>query len=114
MCNIVLFISALIVVLLILLVYRWKSSVSNPAHSVVLFYRDGCVFCEMFKPEWAKVEHRLKDRAKKYNTADPKNAQLAAQYKVSGVPTIVMLDRNGGYETYLGSRDVDQIMARLM
>ena len=38
--------------------------------------------------------------------------KLANQYKVSGVPTIVLLDANGGYETYLGSRNADDIIAR--
>lgn len=113
MSDLVLYISSLIVVILVLLIYRWKSPVGKPAHNVVLFYRDGCGFCEMFKPEWAKVEKVLKDKAKKINTADPKNAQLASQYKVSGVPTIVLLDQSGGYETYLGSRDADSIIARL-
>ena len=114
MSNLTLYILALIVVLVLLLIFKAQtnvSKVSQPA-SVLLFYRDGCPFCEVFKPEWTKVEQALKGRAKKFNTSDPKIVPLANQYKVSGVPTIVLLDANGGYETYLGSRNADDIIAR--
>jgi thioredoxin-related protein len=111
MFNLVLFITALIIVLISLLIYRWNTQKIKP-HYVTLFYRDGCVHCELFKPEWAKVESILKDRAKKYNTSDPKTASIATQYNVSGVPTIILLDKEGQYETYYGSRDSDSILAR--
>lgn len=114
MSNLTLFVVALIIVLLILLVYRWKITNKVVPHSVLLFYRDGCPHCEVFKPEWARVEHALKDRAKKFNTMDPKAANLASQYGVSGVPTIIFIGRDGGYETYFGSRTADGIIARFI
>lgn len=65
MSNLSLFVVTLIIVLLVLLVYRWKTVNKVAPHSVLLFYRDGCPHCEVFKPEWARVEQALKDRAKK-------------------------------------------------
>ncbi len=110
-----LYLSAVVIVILAILIYKWYYSsvkVINPSN-VLLFYRDGCPFCEIFKPEWARVEHYLKEKAKKFNTANPKNASLASQYKVSGVPSIILVDPSGAYETYLGSRDADSIIARM-
>lgn len=112
MSNLTLFVVSLIVVLLILLVYRWKITGKVTPHSVLLFYRDGCPHCEVFKPEWAHVEQALKDRAKKFNTMDPKVSNLASKYGVSGVPTIVLVGHDGGYETYFGSRTAAGIIAR--
>jgi thioredoxin-related protein len=112
MSNLTLFIVALVIVLLILLVYQWKIANKVVPYNVLLFYRDGCPYCEVFKSEWARVEQVLKDRAKKFNTMEPKAANLATQYGVSGVPTIIFVGRGGGYETYSGSRTADDIIAR--
>ena len=116
MSDQIFYLCSVIVVILVILIYKWyyaQTKVINPSN-VLLFYRNGCPFCEIFKPEWARVEHHLKEKAKKFNTADPKNALLASQYKVSGVPTIILVDPSGAYETYLGSRDADSIIARIV
>ncbi len=109
------------IVLIALLVVFWLlwykplgQSESNKvqANHVMLFYRDGCPWCEVFKPEWSKIEKSLGAKAKKYNTNDPKNKDLADKYKVSGVPSIILVDKSGAYENYVGSRDADSILRR--
>lgn len=108
------------IVLIALLVIFWllwyeplgKSENKVQAHHVILFYRDGCPWCEVFKPEWAKIEKSLGTKAKKYNTNDPKNKDLANKYKVFGVPSIILVDKSGAHENYVGSRDADSILRR--
>jgi len=110
--NNMIFIFAFIIVLLILFLYKSSQSKLTKANNVLLFYRDGCPFCEIFKPEWAKIEKVLGERAKKFNTADPKSASLAFQYKVTGVPSIILIDKNGNHEKYSGTRDADNIISK--
>ncbi len=126
MSDTTLFLLALVIVLIVLLIYYKgqppqtlqpsQSSQSSKkiaqADSVVLFYRSGCPYCDMFKPEWNKIEASLGHKAKKYNTADSNSVGLAQQYGVVGVPTIILFDRDGKYETYLGNRDANSILAR--
>ncbi len=112
MSNTVLYLVALVIVLVVLLIHRSRSQSMSKMDSILLFYRDGCPYCEVFKPEWQKIEKLLGERAKKFNTADPKVANLASQYKVSGVPSIILLDKEGRHENYFGTRNADNIMLR--
>lgn len=112
MSNMLLGLIIVIALIVVYLVYQ-PTKIAKP-QNVLLFYRNGCPFCDVFKPEWAKVEFTLKDKAKKYDTSEPRNSILASQYKVSGVPSIILIDHTGAYETYLGSRTADDIIARMV
>ena len=104
---------AVIVVLVIILAYYLyqKNASLGPVQTVILFYRDGCPWCEIIKPEWKIVEDNLGIKIKKISTTDPKQADIVKLYKVVSVPTIILLDKDGKSETYEGKRDATSMVA---
>jgi thioredoxin-related protein len=106
--------AVIIVLVIILAYYLYRSNSLGTAQTVILFYRDGCPWCEIIKPEWKVVENNLGIRAKKINTADPKQAEIVKLYKVVSVPTIILLDKEGKSETYDGERDAGSMVPYFM
>ncbi len=103
-----------VVVLLILVLYYNSTSNNNLKYdNVLLFYREDCSFCEIFKPEWVKIEKALGSRAKKYNIANKELSSLVEKYGITGVPTIILLS-NDKYKTYDGDRKADNIISLLV
>lgn len=103
---------AVIIVLVVILVYYLyqKYIKVGPVQTVVLFYRDGCPWCDLIKPEWKQVENSLGIRAKKIDTLDAKNADFVKIYKVDSVPTIILLDIDGKYDKYEGNKDAQSMI----
>ena len=106
-------VTVLVLILLVIYYMLYGDNMSNIT-TVLMFYRPGCMYCEMFKPEWEIIEQKLgKSRAKKINTASPESTDLVKRFKVNGVPTIIFLDAFGRSENYTGSRTADLILKRI-
>ena len=62
----------------------------------VLFYADWCGFCKRFAPTFAELQ-KDKDLKKKYtfvyvNSDDPESRKYMQQYKVTGFPTLYLVN----------------------
>lgn len=103
-----------IVILLLVAYYSYYGGSLGKVEMVLLFYRPGCPWCEVFKPEWENVENKLgKLKAKKINTKDPNSADIVRKFKVDSVPTILFVDVFGKSEVYTGARTADAILSKM-
>lgn len=112
----------------------------NENPGILLVYRDGCIYCERFKPEFVKIYNHIqnwnenqrklesdpKERKLKntdtiwkpfnifaINSADQKNAAFLKNNDVRGVPTIFLITANGALNEYNGPRDAESILKEL-
>lgn len=101
-----------LIILLIWYVYNLYSHKLYNVSQVILFYRPGCPWCDLFKSEWSIIEKKLGDKAKKINTASDSSG-LSRKFDVQGVPTIMFFDDQGNYEKYNGTRTATAILDEL-
>ena len=66
----------------------WKYQGQLPA--IIDFYADWCGPCKMMKPVLAELKHKVGDKATILKIDVDKNQQMAAQYQVRGVPTMIL------------------------
>lgn len=67
------------------------SNIINSKTPVLIdFYADWCGPCKMLAPILKEVKDELKDEIKIIKIDVDKNQQLAAQYQVRGVPTMIL------------------------
>ena len=110
MNPIFLLIATIIVVVIILFYINSGSKIKN-VDKVVLFYRPGCPWCDLFMPEWKIIVNKIGSRASQVDTSKP-NPE-ADRLKVESVPTIIFFDKDGNHEKYEGARTADAILARI-
>jgi len=59
---------------------------------VVYFYMNGCPHCVSFSPIWDEFEKTSPLATHKIESADA--GEMMSKYKISGFPTIILLDEN--------------------
>ena len=59
---------------------------------VVYFYMNGCPHCDTFSPIWDEFKQTSKLPTHKIESADA--GEMMSKYKISGFPTIILLDEN--------------------
>ena len=99
-----------IIILIILFCWVVRKYRSKPKTKVLLFYRDGCGWCERLKPEWhrfGKMHSKSTDvEIRAINSEE--NVEMANEYGVSGVPHIVKVC-NGVITVYQGDRSAESL-----
>jgi len=89
-------------------------------HNFVLYYSNGCGHCHNFEDQWGHVVNKINMsnlnlkpisiESEHFGDLEDKNIYN----KVSGVPTMALLDETGGFvKKYDGSRESDPIMSWL-
>ncbi len=86
---------------------NFKKEISSGV-SVIDFYADWCGPCKMLAPVLEELADELAGKAKVVKVNVDQNQDLAAEYKVQGVPTIVitkdgqLVDRAVGFQPKTG------------
>lgn len=70
--------------------------------SIVDFYADWCGPCKMLTPVLEELAEELSGKAKVIKVNVDQNQELAAEYKVQGVPTIVVMKDGDVVERAVG------------
>ena len=72
-----------------------RNSLRNPLQKntkVIWFYKPGCGYCDRMRNAWNRLKYSglpPNITLQEINTALPENANIAAEYSVSGVPHII-------------------------
>jgi thioredoxin 1 len=69
---------------------NFNSIIESETPVLIDFYADWCGPCKMLAPILKEVKDELKDNVKIIKIDVDKNQQLAAQYQVRGVPTMIL------------------------
>lgn len=69
---------------------NFKSIIDSKTPVLIDFYADWCGPCKMLAPILKEVKDELKDNIKIIKIDVDKNQQLASQYQVRGVPTMIL------------------------
>lgn len=72
-----------------------KSDIAAGKLTVLDFSAGWCMPCQQFKPEFSKVAYNMSSKAE-FRTIDiDENPDMAAQFGIQSVPTVVILDSSG-------------------
>lgn len=69
---------------------NFNSIIKSKTPVLIDFYADWCGPCKMLAPILKEVKSELKDNIKIIKIDVDKNQNLAAQYQVRGVPTMIL------------------------
>jgi thioredoxin-like negative regulator of GroEL len=89
-----------------------KFTNSNPEKfTLYYFFMDGCSHCVDFKPTWEKIIAEIKPNYPNatFSQINIKESEIATQFKVNGVPSIILVDSSNKRNDYNGDRTFDDI-----
>ena len=82
---------------------------------LVDFYAEWCGPCKMMKPVLEDVARRLEGKARILKIDVDKNPKAAAQYKIQGVPTLMVFQKGQikwRQSGYLNARDLHKVIEK--
>ena len=80
---------------------------------IIDFYADWCGPCKMMSPVVDEISKELAEKAKVGKINVDENQDLAVQYGVMSIPTIIIFKEGKATKTFVGVRDKDEIMKSL-
>ena len=93
---------------------NFKEEVLNSQKPVIIdFYADWCGPCRMMAPIIDEIAEKLGETAKvgKVNVDD--NQELAVEYNVMSIPTIVIIKEGKVTKTFVGVTDKNEILEEM-
>ena len=78
---------------------------------IIFFHMNKCGHCIKFKPEWNKFKGKASELGVKtveYEASDKSAEELRKKYKVTGYPTIVLVNGDN-HKTFEGDRTADAL-----
>jgi thioredoxin len=80
---------------------------------LVDFYADWCGPCQMMVPILEQVNNQLKDRLRIVKIDTEKYANLATQYQISALPTLVLFKQGQPVDRIEGAMQAQQLVEHL-
>lgn len=89
--------------------YEEAAKVDKPIISV--FYVDWCTYCQRFMPRLDKVRNINKDKFNVVliNVDDPSNEKISKEYRISGFPTVYILDPQYDNRVHIDSAYLESV-----
>jgi thioredoxin len=80
---------------------------------LVDFYAEWCGPCQMMVPILEQVNNQLKDRLRIVKIDTEKYANLATQYQISALPTLVLFKQGQPVDRIEGAMQAQQLVQRI-
>lgn len=80
---------------------------------IIDFYADWCGPCKMMSPIVDKIAEELGEKAIVGKINVDENQDLAMEYKVMSIPTIIIFKDGSAKKTFVGVRDKEEILNEL-
>jgi thioredoxin 1 len=88
---------------------HFKKILSDNKPVLLDFYADWCGPCKMMAPVLTQLKEKMGDRLRILKIDVDKNQSLAAQYKVRGVPTLVLMQHQNVVWKQSGVMDINTL-----
>lgn len=89
---------------------NYKEEVLDSDKLVLIdFYADWCGPCRMMSPIIDEISEELKDKIKVGKINVDENQDLAMEYSVMSIPTILIIKKGEVIKTFIGARDKEEI-----
>ena len=90
---------------------NFKEEVLNSKTSVLIdFYADWCGPCKMMSPIIDEIAGELQEKAKVGKINVDENQDLAIEYNVMSIPTIIIFKEGKPAKTFVGVRSKSEIL----
>lgn len=78
-----------------------------------VFYVDWCTYCKKFMPKLDTVRNMNKGQYNVvlFNSEDPKNEKMVNEYKISGYPTVYIIDPKYDNRVHIDGAYLDSVSA---
>jgi len=86
----------------------FSKSKDATTNTIMLFYKKTCHFCSEFLPTWYRIVNDLPNDVKYEEIECNENVKKAAEYNITGVPTLILLSNNEK-KIYMGNRSYNDI-----
>ncbi len=100
-----------LIVLVLWMLYKPKEGMSNRNKIVVLYTRDGCVWCKNFVPIWEDLKNSLIPQGIQFQEYD---GAVVISPDVKSYPTIFLIDVDGKKYEFQGQRTYENLRNWIM
>ena len=87
--------------------------ISRSGNVVVDFYADWCGPCKMMSPIIDEIAEEVGDKIKVGKINVDENQELAMEYEVMSIPTIIILQNGEVKNSFVGVREKEEIISYL-
>lgn len=93
---------------------NFEKEVLNSNQTVLIdFYADWCGPCKMMSPIIDQIAKELNGKAKVGKINVDENQELAMEYGVMSIPTIIIFKNGEVYKTLVGLRDKEELLKEI-
>ncbi len=91
------------------MIAKFKNIINSNKPVLVDFYADWCMPCKQMPPILKQVKDELKEQVRIIKVDVDRNPQIASQFQIRSIPTLMLFKNGEAKWTGLGVRSVNEI-----